>query len=120
MKIIRTISLALFAAALAMPAGTHAQATVKTKAKSAHAQAKDETKWVTKATARCTDNTWSMAASEQGACSSHGGVAKWFGKRPRGTTARCTDGEYWMAAERQGACSGHGGVVAWYKKPKGK
>src|SRR5205807_6656005 len=57
------------------------------------------------ATARCSDNSWSSAASEQGACSKHGGVAKWFGKAPKGATARCKDGEYWTSPESQGACS---------------
>jgi hypothetical protein len=69
-----------------------------------------------KSTAQCTDGTWSMAASKQGACSSHGGVKKWIGKKPRGASARCNDGEYSMAATKQGACSGHGGVATWYKK----
>jgi hypothetical protein len=69
-----------------------------------------------KATAQCGDGTWSMAASEKGACSSHGGVKKWIGKRPRGAAGRCNDGEYSMAATEQGACSGHGGVATWYKK----
>ena len=53
-----------------------------------------------RATARCGDNTWPTAATQQGACSMHGGVAKWFGKKPKGATARCKDGEYWTSAER--------------------
>lgn len=69
-----------------------------------------------KATAQCGDGTWSMAASEKGACSSHSGVRKWIGKRPRGAGGRCKDGEYSMAATEQGACSGHGGVATWYRK----
>jgi hypothetical protein len=69
-----------------------------------------------KATAQCGDGTWSMAASEKGACSSHNGVKKWIGKKPRGASGRCNDGEYSMAATEQGACSGHGGVATWYKK----
>lgn len=69
-----------------------------------------------KATAQCGDGTWSMAASEKGACSSHSGVKKWIGKKPRGAAGRCNDGEYSMAATEQGACSGHGGVATWYKK----
>jgi hypothetical protein len=73
-----------------------------------------------KATARCADNTWSSAASQQGACSRHGGVAKWFGKAPKSATARCKDGEYWTTPERQGACSGHDGVAFWLGKNKKK
>jgi hypothetical protein len=57
-----------------------------------------------------------MAASQKGACSSHSGVKKWIGKKPRGAAGRCNDGEYSMAATQQGACSGHGGVATWYKK----
>jgi len=72
-----------------------------------------------RATARCGDNTWPTAATQQGACSMHGGVAKWFGKKPKGATARCKDGEYWTSAERQGACTGHDGVAYWLNK-KGK
>src|SRR5436309_912513 len=70
------------------------------------------------ATARCGDNTWSSAATQQGACSKHGGVAKWIGKAPKGATARCKDGEYWTTPERQGACSGHDGVAYWLGKVK--
>ena len=73
-----------------------------------------------KATAQCTDGTWSMAKKQQGACSGHQGVKKWIGAKPRGAAARCNDGEYWMNATPQGACSGHGGVATWYKKAKGK
>ena len=61
-----------------------------------------------------------VQASQQGACSSHGGVAKWFGKAPSNMTARCTDGEYWTNEERRGACSQHGGVAFWLGKAKGK
>jgi hypothetical protein len=68
------------------------------------------------ATARCADSTWSTAATQQGACSKHGGVAKWIGKKPKGATARCKDGEYWTSAEKQGACSGHDGVAYWLDK----
>jgi Protein of unknown function (DUF3761) len=68
------------------------------------------------ATARCADSTWSKAATQQGACSNHGGVAKWIGKAPKGATARCKDGEYWTSADRQGACSGHDGVAYWMGK----
>ena len=72
------------------------------------------------ATARCGDSTWSKAASQQGACSSHGGVAKWFGKAPNNMTARCNDGEYWTNEERRGACSQHGGVAFWVSGKKSK
>jgi hypothetical protein len=72
------------------------------------------------ATARCGDSTWTTAASQQGACSRHGGVAKWFGKAPRGATGRCNDGEYWTNEETRGACSAHGGVAFWTKKGKAK
>ena len=119
MRMFRALSIAMVAAVMALPTVAHAQAAASAKAK-ATVQAKDETKMVGKATARCSDSTWSKASSEKGACSSHGGVAKWFGKKPRGTYARCTDGEYWANAARQGACSGHGGVATWYRKPKGK
>lgn len=67
-------------------------------------------------TAQCTDGTWSKAASQRGACSAHGGVKLWIGKRPRGAAARCTDGTYWTNATLQGACSSHGGVYKSYKK----
>ncbi len=75
-----------------------------------------------KATAQCTDGSWSEAAAQKGACSGHKGVKKWIGKKPKGATARCKDGEYWTAAAAQGACSGHGGVLTKYEaaKPKGK
>ena len=72
------------------------------------------------ATARCSDSTWSKAASQQGACSAHGGVAKWFGTAPKGYTGRCKDGEYWTTEEQRGACSAHGGVAYWNKKAKAK
>ena len=106
-------------AALATPAlaPLYAQATGATLPVQASAKAKS--KGPGKATARCSDGTWSKAASQQGACSAHGGVATWFGKKPRGATARCNDGQYWDTAERQGACSGHDGVAVWYKKVKG-
>ena len=73
-----------------------------------------------KSTGQCGDGTWTMSASKTGACSSHNGVKKWIGKKPKGATARCTDGEYSMAKSAQGACSGHEGVATWYKKPAGK
>ena len=72
------------------------------------------------ATAHCGDGTWSSAATQQGACSKHGGVAKWIGKKPKDATARCKDGEYWTAPERQGACAGHDGVAYWLGKAKKK
>ena len=82
-------------------------------------KAKNEMRMPKTATARCSDSTWSKAASQQGACSSHGGVAKWFGKAPANVTARCSDGEYWTNEERRGACAQHGGVSFWVTK-KGK
>jgi hypothetical protein len=97
-----------------LPAAAAAQKTAAPK-QSASAQAKAMPH---NATARCGDDTWSTAASQKGACSQHGGVAKWFGKAPRGTTGRCNDGEYWTNAETQGACSSHGGVAYWSKKAK--
>jgi hypothetical protein len=84
------------------------------------AKAKNEMRMPRNATARCGDSTWSKAASQQGACSSHGGVAKWFGKAPANMTARCSDGEYWTNEEHRGACSQHGGVAFWLKKKGGK
>jgi hypothetical protein len=88
--------------------------------KSPGVKAADPAKMPLKATARCNDNTWSLAASENGACSSHGGVAQWFGHRPRNATARCKDGTYWIPTARRGTCSGRGGVVYWLEKPKPK
>lgn len=78
-----------------------------------------QSKMPDKSTGRCGDGTWTMAASQRGACSAHQGVKKWIGKKPRGATARCNDGEYWANATAQGACSGHEGVLLWYKKPAG-
>lgn len=121
----------LACAALFVPVTAHAQQptakrAAKAESKEAKAEAK-ETKAQEKAekadmkltksvTARCGDSTWSTAASQQGACSRHNGVATWFGKAPRGTTARCSDGSYWTNEQTQGACSGHGGVAYWSKK----
>jgi hypothetical protein len=99
----------------AVPAGAQKTAT----AKQAGEKSKNEMRMPKTATARCGDSTWSKAATQQGACSSHGGVAKWFGKAPSNMTARCTDGEYWTNEERRGACSAHGGVAFWLSK-KGK
>jgi Protein of unknown function (DUF3761) len=91
------------------------------------------------ATAQCKDGSYSHAKTQQGACSSHGGVATWFGESttstpatsnsraatparrsgtpvsgaPNGATAQCQDGSYSTAQSRQGACSGHGGVATW-------
>ena len=118
MRLDRMISLAVLGAALATTAATVAQA------QGVSATAKSEPKAVkakghhmpAKATAKCGDGSWSTAASQQGACSSHGGVATWFGKKPSDATARCTDGSYYENAELQGACSGHGGVALRYKK----
>ncbi len=103
-------------AALTTPTTLTAQ---KAAAKPAASKAKNEMRMPKTATARCSDSTWSKAASQQGACSSHGGVAKWFGKAPANVTARCSDGEYWTNEERRGACAQHGGVSFWVTK-KGK
>jgi len=103
----------LGAALFAAPALQAQKATTKVAAKE-----KNELRMPKTATARCGDSTWSKAESQQGACSSHGGVAKWFGKGPSGATARCSDGEYYTSAERRGACSGHGGVAFWIKAKK--
>jgi hypothetical protein len=73
------------------------------------------------ATAKCADGTYSKARSRAGACSSHNGVAKWYGPggataaaAPAGATAKCGDGSYSKAKSRQGACSAHDGVAQWY------
>ena len=100
----------LAAAAIAAPALQAQKATTKAASKQ-----KNELRMPKTATARCGDSTWSKAETQQGACSSHGGVAKWFGKAPANATARCSDGEYYTSAERRGACSGHGGVAFWIK-----
>src|SRR5690348_9665354 len=110
---IRVLALTL---ALAAPASLAAQ---KATAKPATKE-KNEMRMPKKATARCSDSTWSKANAQQGACSSHGGVAKWFGKAPSNATARCKDGEYYTSAERRGACSGHGGVAFWMNSKKTK
>jgi Protein of unknown function (DUF3761) len=118
MRLTDSIRVLLVACALALPATLSAQ---KPAAKPAAAtKAKNEMRMPRNATARCSDSTWSKAASQQGACSSHGGVAKWFGKAPANMTARCSDGEYWTNEERRGACSQHGGVAFWSKTKKAK
>lgn len=110
-----SIRIMLFALLLAAPASLLAQ-----KSAAKPVKEKNEMRMPKKATARCADSTWSKADSQQGACSSHGGVAKWFGKAPTNTTARCVDGEYWTTGERRGACSQHGGVAFWVKEKKSK
>ena len=107
------IALGVALATFTAPIAAGAQ---KPAAKPPAAKAKNEMRMPRTATARCADSTWSKAASQQGACSSHGGVAKWFGKAPANVTARCSDGEYWTNEERRGACSQHGGVAFWVKE----
>ena len=114
---LRVMLVSVGVAILAAASPGHAQ---KPAAKPTAAKAKNEMRMPKTATARCGDSTWSKAASQQGACSSHGGVAKWFGKAPSNMTARCGDGEYWTNEERRGACSQHGGVAFWVAKAKGK
>ena len=116
MRLTDSIRALLLACALAVPATATAQ---KAAAKPATKQ-KNEMRMPKTATARCADSTWSKADTQQGACSSHGGVAKWFGKAPSNMTARCTDGEYWTNEEHRGACSQHGGVSFWVKQKKAK
>jgi Protein of unknown function (DUF3761) len=116
MRLTDSIRVLLVAFALAAPATLSAQ---KATAKAAVKQ-KNEMRMPKQATARCADSTWSKAAAQQGACSSHGGVAKWFGKAPATMTARCSDGEYWTNEEHRGACSQHGGVAFWVKEKKAK
>lgn len=118
MRIRRIAWIGLFVAGIAQPLGVAAQGGAT--GKSPGVKAADAAKMPLKATARCNDNTWSLAASEQGACSSHGGVAQWFGARPRGASARCKDGTYWIPRAREGTCGRHGGVAYWYSKPKPK
>jgi len=119
MRLVSSLRVMLIAAGVAVLSASplHAQ---KAAARPAAAKAKNEMRMPRTATARCGDSTWSKAASQQGACSSHGGVAKWFGKAPANMTARCSDGEYWTNEERRGACSQHGGVAFWLAKSKSK
>jgi hypothetical protein len=102
-------------ASMSVPVAAQAQKAAAKETKTANAMRMPK-----KATARCADSTWSKADSQQGACSSHGGVLKWFGKAPANMTARCVDGEYWTNEERRGACSQHGGVAFWVKEKKSK
>jgi hypothetical protein len=114
MRLTESIRALLLVVALAAPATLSAQKTAATKP----SKDKNALRMPKKATARCADSTWSKAETQQGACSSHGGVAKWFGAAPANMTARCSDGAYWTNAERRGACSQHGGVAFWVKKKK--
>ena len=84
----------------------------------------------TDATARCSDGSYSTAASHRGACARHGGVAEWLSDTssvrtsvdiaPAGATARCKDGTYSKSMHRSGTCSYHGGVVEWLRAPGGQ
>ena len=105
------VSLSALGVALALPAVAAAQSTTPKSGKTAM-------KMPATATAKCTDQSWSTSPSQQGACSSHGGVATWFGKKPADATARCTDGSYYENAEMQGACAGHGGIAMRYKSKR--
>ncbi|MEP6692438.1 MAG: DUF3761 domain-containing protein, partial [Gemmatimonadaceae bacterium] len=71
---VRLFSHLALAAAFAAPLAARAQGNAKTKGSVTPAMAMPAA-----ATGRCGDGTWSAAANQQGACSSHGGVAKWFG-----------------------------------------
>ena len=116
MRLVDTVRVLALTFALAAPASLAAQ---KAATKPATKE-KNEMRMPKKATARCADSTWSKADAQQGACSSHGGVAKWFGKAPANMTARCSDGEYWTNEEHRGACSQHGGVAFWVAGKKAK
>lgn len=120
MHVTSSLRVMLVAVGVAVLSASPVQAQKAAGAKPAAAKTKNEMRMPKTATARCGDSTWSKAASQQGACSSHGGVAKWFGKAPANMTARCSDGEYWTNEERRGACAQHGGVAFWVSKAKGK
>jgi hypothetical protein len=85
------------------------------------------------ATFKCTDGSYSTAASPRGACSRHGGIAQTLrgaapaapaatpapraaapaaAAVPAGARFQCADGTYSTAASPRGACSRHGGVAA--------
>lgn len=94
------------------------------------------------ATGKCNDGTYTKAQSQQGACSSHGGVAQWFATSaparpapaapppaapapapaaapagaPADATALCNDGTYSHSQHRSGTCSQHKGVKQWLKQ----
>ena len=120
MRLVNSLRVMLVTVGVAVLAASPVHAQKPATAKNAAAKAKNEMRMPRTATARCSDSTWSKAAAQQGACSSHGGVAKWFGKAPANMTARCSDGEYWTNEERRGACSQHGGVAFWLGKSKSK
>ncbi len=88
------------------------------------------------ASAQCADGSYSRAATQERACTRHGGVKTWMGKTtpaaspsnpppmpsanpgaPRhtvaGATALCADGSSSRASTIAGACSKHGGVKTW-------
>jgi hypothetical protein len=87
------------------------------------------------ATFKCTDGTYSTAATPRGACSRHGGIAQTLRTAPAapapaaaatpapraaapaaatvpaGAKFKCGDGTYSTAASPRGACSRHGGIA---------
>jgi hypothetical protein len=88
-----------------------------------------------RATVRCEDGTSSTAATRQGACSGHGGIAsksqssretsrakarpqaddEWMTTNAEEATARCVDGTYSKSQHHTGTCSYHGGVKEWLR-----
>jgi hypothetical protein len=90
------------------------------------------------ATGRCRDLTYTKATNHRGACSGHGGVAKWLDQTPSdkpvpakaaataparaaessvpaNATAECFDGSFSTSKHRQGTCSRNKGVKRWLK-----
>jgi hypothetical protein len=80
MRLAASLRVMLVALGAAVLSASTVQAQKAAAAKPAAAKAKNEMRMPKTATARCGDSTWSKAASQQGACSQHGGVAFWVGK----------------------------------------